>query len=78
MYLVDIVELDDLIKETVEVIEDGDHLQGRANGAHGGEAHDVREKDCHHVITLRLHRLPSHQMVRYVPVSQAREVNGVG
>lgn len=54
-HFVDIVHLDDVVKEAVEVVEERHHLHRRADGAHGGEAHNVREEDGHHVVALRLH-----------------------
>lgn len=44
-HLVHVIHPDDVVKQAVEVVEEGHHLQRRADGAHGGEAHDVREED---------------------------------
>ena len=37
--------LDDLIELGVQLVQEVDHLERRGLGAHGGEAHDVREVD---------------------------------
>lgn len=68
-YFVDIVHLDDVIKEAVEVIEECDDLHRRADGAHGGEAHNVREEDGHNVVALWLHRFSCHQLICNVPTT---------
>lgn len=47
MYLVDVVLLDNVVEEAVEVVEERHHLHRGADGAHGGEAHNVREEDGH-------------------------------
>lgn len=65
-HLVHVIHLDDVIKEAVEVIEEGDHLHRGADGAHGGEAHDIREEDCHDIVALRLHWFPRHELIRNV------------
>lgn len=65
-YFVDVVHLYDVIKKTVEVIEEGDHLQRRANRAHGREAHNVREENCHHFVAFWLHQFSCHQLFRNV------------
>lgn len=54
-HLVNVVHLDDVVKEAVEVVEERYHLHRRADGAHGGEAHNIREEDRHYVVALRLH-----------------------
>lgn len=61
--LVHIIHLDDVIKQAVEVIQEGHHLHGGTDRAHGGEAHNVREEDRYHVVALRLNWLPRHQLV---------------
>lgn len=60
MYLIYIIEFDDLIKQAVKVIEERHYFQGWANWTHGGEAHNVREENGHHVITHGLHCLSCH------------------
>lgn len=62
-YLVDIIQLYDIIKQTVEVIEERYHLHCWADRTHGGKSHNVWEEDGHHVIALGLHRLPCHQLI---------------
>ena len=69
-HFVDVVLLDDVIEEAVELVEQRHHLHGRADGAHGGEAHNVREEDSHVVVGTRLYRLPGHQLVRDVPADK--------
>lgn len=54
-HFVDVIHLDDVVKEAVEVVEERYHLHRRADGAHGGEAHNIREEDRHHVVALWLH-----------------------
>lgn len=68
-YFVDIVHLDDVIKEAVEVIEEVYHLHSGADGAHGGEANDIREEDGHYVVATWLHCLPCHQLICNVPLT---------
>lgn len=75
-YFVDIMQLDDVIEQIVEVVEERDHLHGRADGAHGGEAHYIREKDGHHFVALRLHRLPRHQLFCNIPVMERQHRRG--
>lgn len=68
-HFVDVVHLDHVVKEAVEVVEEGHHLHRRADGAHGREAHDVGEEDGHRLIALRLHGRPRHQLIGDVPAS---------
>lgn len=65
-HLVHVIDLDDVIKEAVEVVEEGDHLHRGADGAHGGEAHDIREEDRHYIVALRFHWFPCHELIRNV------------
>lgn len=66
-HLVHVVHPNDVIKQAVEVIEERHHLQCRADGTHGGEAHDVREEDGDYVVALGLYRFPRHQLFCDVP-----------
>lgn len=54
-YFVDIVHLDDVVKEAVEIVEERHHLHRRTDRTHGGEAHDVREEDGHHFVATWLY-----------------------
>lgn len=60
MYLINIIEFDDLIKQAVEVIEECHYFQGWADWTHGSEAHNIREENGHQVITCGLHWLSWH------------------
>lgn len=53
--LVDIVVTEHSIKQSVEVIEKVDHLDGIAEWGDGGETYNVTEVDCHLVKVLWLH-----------------------
>lgn len=66
-YFIDIVQLDDVVKEAVKVIEEGHHLHCRAYRAHGCETNNVWEEDGHHVIAAWFHRLPCHQLISDIP-----------
>lgn len=69
-HLVHVVHPNDVVKQAVEVVEERHHLQRRADGTHGGEAHDVREEDGDEVVALRLHRFSRHQLICDVPTGR--------
>ena len=64
-YLIHVVDVDGGVEHRVEVVEQIDHLHGRAHGRDGGEADDVAEVDGHLVEALRLHALARLQVVRH-------------
>lgn len=53
--LVDVMVTEHSVKQSVEVIEKVDHLDGITEGGDGGETHNVTEVDCHLVKVLWLH-----------------------
>lgn len=53
--LVDVVVGEHGVKQSVEVVEKVDHLDGIAERGDGCEAHNVTEVDGHLVKVLRLH-----------------------
>ena len=55
---------DDVIKTGVEVIQEVNHLYGRAHAGKVRELNDVREVDGGGGVDLRRHRLPHLQLVR--------------
>ena len=66
--------LDDLIELGVQLVQEVDHLERRGLGAHGGEAHDVREVDGAGLEGLGLHadalcQLPGHALGQH-PVEE--------
>jgi len=64
-HLVDVEVVDDGVEAGVEVVEQRHHLHGGALGRQRREPHDVAEVDGDAVEGLRLHRLPSLQLLRH-------------
>lgn len=73
-YLVNIKILDDGVEARVEVIEQINHLQGRALSWQTREAHDVAEVDRHLIVCLRDHALSENQLGRYRSAREDRHV----
>lgn len=71
LHFVDVVAPDDPVEHRVQVVEEVDHLQGRALGRHGGEAHDVAEVYRDGVEGLGLHALARRQPPRHRPTTTA-------
>ena len=75
-YLIDVEIADNLIEDSVEVVEKRDDFVGRGRGRNGGETTYVAEIDCHRLEVFRRYHSAVNQLIGDRRRQQLDYVNG--